>query len=360
MARGSRALRLLVGQIRAHPAGPGGSPDQTSSDVWYSPAPDDGRPAAVRRLPVTPDQHGELRQVPVVTPFAYGGYGLVLPRYPGERVLLADTGGGQDVVDLGSVWDDGRDAARRAGRLVAGPAGGGADRRPRGRTRNAAPPADGFASHDLIDADGRRIVEVSGLTLRVADILRKYQRTPGPGRRPGVVLLENTKDGKTARIELHDDGTHRDHRHRDHPRRRHRRHHPEGGERQGLRHRHDGRELMARPKVVVEDGDLTCTHTGKRSLTAPGVKLTVGTSPVIPLTSVAGAAPYRMQLGHQRFAHPCITTVVTSTGAAKLTVGGKPVLLDSDTVKSVNDVPTTFPATVHPGPVQADRLVRTP
>ena len=45
--------------------------------------------------------------MPVVTPFAYGGYGLVLPRYPGERVLLADTGGGQDVVDIGSVWDDG-------------------------------------------------------------------------------------------------------------------------------------------------------------------------------------------------------------------------------------------------------------
>ena len=102
---------------------------------------------------------------------------------------------------------------------------------------------------------------------------------------------------------------------------------------------------MARPKAVVKDGNLTCTHTGKRSLTAPGVKLTVDSSPVIPLTSVPGAAPYQSCT----FAHPCITTVVTSLGSAKLTVGGKPVLLDSDTVNSVNDVPTTFPATVIPG-----------
>ncbi|MEU4291321.1 hypothetical protein AB0E63_24100 [Kribbella sp. NPDC026596] len=205
VARGSRALRLLVGQIRAHPAGPGNSPDQTSSDIWYSQAPDDGRPAAVRRLPVTPDQHGELRQVPVVTPFAFGGYGLVLPRYPGERVLLADTGGGQDVVDLGSVWDEDRTPPAEPGDWwlllpVAVPT----DDLEAGE--DAAPPADGFASHDLTDADGRRIVEVSGLTLRVADVLRKTSERPDPGQ-AGVVILESTKGGKTARIELHDDGT---------------------------------------------------------------------------------------------------------------------------------------------------------
>ena len=102
---------------------------------------------------------------------------------------------------------------------------------------------------------------------------------------------------------------------------------------------------MERPKVVVKAGNLTCKHSGKRSLTAPGVKLTVGTSPVIPLASVPGAAPYQSCT----FAHPCISTVVTSLGSTKLTVGGKPVLLDSDTVSSVNDVPSTFPATVKPG-----------
>ena len=206
VTRGSRALRFLVGQIRAHPAEPGGgSPAQTSSDLWYSTAPDDGQPAAVRRLPVTPDDHGELRQVPVVTPFAYGGYGLVLPRYPGERVLLADTGGGRDVVDLGSVWDDGVTPPAEPGDwwLVL-PVSIPTDDLP--ATENAAPPSSGDASHDLIDADGRRVVEVSGLRLRVADIPRQCTERPDPGE-VGVVLLENTKDGKAARIVLHNDGT---------------------------------------------------------------------------------------------------------------------------------------------------------
>ena len=51
-----------------------------------------------------------------MTPLAFGGYGLVLPRYPGARVLLADAGGGgRDVVDLGGVWESGARAAGRAG-----------------------------------------------------------------------------------------------------------------------------------------------------------------------------------------------------------------------------------------------------
>ncbi|WP_328520274.1 hypothetical protein [Kribbella sp. NBC_00359] len=206
VSRGSRALRLLIGQVRAHPSAQGGgSPDQTSSDVWYSLAPDDGKPSAVRRLQVTPTGHGELRQVPVVTPFAYGGYGLILPRYPGERVLLADTGGGQDVVDIGSVWDDGvmPPAAPGDWWLVLPVAVPTEDL---AADEEGAPPNEGFGSHDLIDADGRRIVEVSGLTLRVASTLHKSTERPDPGAE-GVVLLENTKDGKTARIELHNDGT---------------------------------------------------------------------------------------------------------------------------------------------------------
>ena len=109
---------------------------------------------------------------------------------------------------------------------------------------------------------------------------------------------------------------------------------------------------MARPLVVVDAGDLTCAHTGKRSLTAPDtVKLTVGSSPAIPLTSVAGDAAYSDCIFKDTngVGHPCKSTTVTSKGAQKLTVGGTPVLLDSDAVNSVNDVPTTFPATVHPG-----------
>lgn len=108
---------------------------------------------------------------------------------------------------------------------------------------------------------------------------------------------------------------------------------------------------MARPNVVVETGDLTCAHTGTRTLSAGPVKLTVGASPVIPLAVVPGAASYsgcqfKDSGGNS---HPCLSTAVSSTGAAKLTVGGQPALLDSDTVTTTNDLATTFSATVHPG-----------
>ena len=108
---------------------------------------------------------------------------------------------------------------------------------------------------------------------------------------------------------------------------------------------------MARPAVVIEDGDLTCAHDGTRSLSAGSVKLTVGASPVIPLAVVAGAGQYsgckfKDPNGNS---HPCLSTAVTSTGATKLTVGGRPVLLDSDKVTTANDLATIFPATIDPG-----------
>ena len=108
---------------------------------------------------------------------------------------------------------------------------------------------------------------------------------------------------------------------------------------------------MARPAVVIEDGEVTCAHEGTRSLTAGPVKLTVGASPVIPLAVVAGAGQYsgckfKDPNGNS---HPCLSTAVTSTGAAKLTIGRQPVLLDNDKVTTANDLATIFSATFDPG-----------
>jgi hypothetical protein len=204
--RRNRGLDLLVGQVRAHAASQQGDPpDQTSSDVWYSTAPDDGRPAAVRRQHVTPERHGELLQVPVVSPFAFGGYGLVLPRYPGQRLLLADKGGGRDVVDIGGVWEDGIVPPAESGDwwLVLPISVPTADLLPQ---QEASPPDTGKASHDLIGADGRRLIEVSGLTLRVTDQPTDCATRPDPGD-TGAVVLEKVKEGKTTRIVLRDDGS---------------------------------------------------------------------------------------------------------------------------------------------------------
>jgi hypothetical protein len=141
----------------------------------------------------------------VVTPFAYGGYGLVLPRYPGSRVLLADTGGGRDVVDLGGVWEDGVSPPADPGDWwlilpISQPADDLSDE------TDPTPPTSDDASHDLIDGDGRRVIEVAGLTLRVIDTPTKCDQRPAPGS-IGTVVIENTKDKKTARIVIKDDGS---------------------------------------------------------------------------------------------------------------------------------------------------------
>jgi hypothetical protein len=176
-------------------------PEQTSSGVWYSTAPDDGQPSALRRRQVTPARHGELLDVPVVTPFAFGGYGLVLPRYPGQRVVLADKGGGRDVVDLGSVWEnDVTPPAEPGDWWLILPVNVPADDLTPSQT--AAPPATGAACHDLTDARGRRIVEVTGLTLRAVDTPTQSDARPEPGH-SGTIVLENAK----AKVVLHDDGT---------------------------------------------------------------------------------------------------------------------------------------------------------
>lgn len=202
VAQRNSGTRLRAGQVRAHPGSPA---DQNTSDLWYATAPTDGMPGELRRVAVTPDQHGELAGIPVVTPFAYGGYGLVLPRYPGSRVLLADTGGGRDVVDLGGVWEDGVCPPAEPGDwwLVL-PISQPTD--DLGDDADPTPPTSADASHDLIDSTGQRLIEVAGLTLRVIDQATPCDQRPDPGD-PGVVVIENTKGGSSAQIVIKSDGS---------------------------------------------------------------------------------------------------------------------------------------------------------
>jgi hypothetical protein len=203
IAQRAPGARMRAAQVRAHP---GDLTDQTASDLWYATAPPDGMPNQLRRVAITPAQHAELRAVPVVTPFAFGGYGLVLPRYPGSRVLLADAGGGgQEIVDLGGVWEDGVSPPAETGDWwLLLPIGLSTDDLT--SDTNASPPTSKAASHDLIDADGHRLIEVSGLTLRVVDTPTKCDQRPDPGG-DGTVVIENTSQGKTARIKIKDDGS---------------------------------------------------------------------------------------------------------------------------------------------------------
>lgn len=101
--------------------------------------------------------------------------------------------------------------------------------------------------------------------------------------------------------------------------------------------------------VAVSNGDLACPHQGTRSLSG-FAKFTVGGSAVVRLSAVPGVAAYDgcTTKDSNGVAHPCLTTAVSSPGATRLTAGGQPVLLDSDTVTATNDLAVLSSVTVEP------------
>lgn len=206
IARTAAPLRPRIAQIHDHPAS--GVPRHTSV-VRYSTAAPDGLPVAAQRTQITGQAYGELKEVPYLTPFGWGHFGLVLPRYPGTRVLLASAGGGPgDLVDLGSVWERDSGPASQPGDYWLLLPIGISDREHLPDGGGAA--ADGPASHDLIDGDGNRIIETARFVVRVTDQATRSGARPDPtsGTPAGSVLIE-TKPGSGggASIQLKNDGS---------------------------------------------------------------------------------------------------------------------------------------------------------
>jgi hypothetical protein len=129
-------------------------------------------------------------------------------------VLLANAGGGAgDYVDIGALWplEDGP-AAQPGDYWLALPVGIAAERREHLPASGEQLPSDGPATHDLIDADGTRVVETARFVLRVRDRdgLTAVPDRPAPGddAPAGSVLIETRKgSGDPARILLKDDGS---------------------------------------------------------------------------------------------------------------------------------------------------------
>jgi hypothetical protein len=125
-----------------------------------------------------------LAAAPYATPFAYGPWGLVLPRYPGMRVLVVNRRGDpDDPVDVGALWSRGAGPPAAMGDWwLCLPVDVDGEQGPRAAVEDnevVAPVEDGRATNDLIDAQGNRVIEVGKLTIRIGK-----NRLPSPTERP--------------------------------------------------------------------------------------------------------------------------------------------------------------------------------
>lgn len=204
--------RSRVGLVHDHPGDSDSGTPKHTSDVWYATLPPDGGIGTAQRVHVE-DGHAEAHQVPYATPFAWGNYGLALPRYPGVRVLLVDGAGAPgEYVDVGALWQQGEGPDAKPGDYwLALPVRIPAVNREHLQDPSQQLPNDGPASHDLIDADGVRIIETSQFVLRVTDDLTQVpgRPVPDPDAGAGSVVIEtkSTQDGLSARIVLLADGS---------------------------------------------------------------------------------------------------------------------------------------------------------
>jgi hypothetical protein len=197
-----------VGEVRAATAAGTAEPPGRTELVWRGLESPDGRPHAARRLGIDRATPSPAEGVAVASPFAWGRCGLVLPRYPGTRVLLVNRDGqADDPVEVGALWPSGSGPDAEPGDwwLVL-PAG--VPAADRASIPDTEVPADytGAATNDLTDADGNRRIEVGKLVVRIGGGgLKPAGTRPAPAAEAGADLWIEHADGAT-RIVVKADG----------------------------------------------------------------------------------------------------------------------------------------------------------
>jgi hypothetical protein len=97
-----------VGEVRQTTNSGTDEPPSQTELVWQGLAPADGQIGQSRRLEVSRPSPAPRPGVPYATPWAWGKCGLVLPRYPGTRVVVAHRQGRpNDPIDVGALWESG-------------------------------------------------------------------------------------------------------------------------------------------------------------------------------------------------------------------------------------------------------------
>ncbi len=210
LSRASDAVRTDrlpdVAQVRAQHL-QGGDPPALTERLWRGLEEPDGVQFAAGRQPFAKVKK-ELASAPYATPFAYGPWGLVLPRYPGTRVLVVNRAGDpNDPVDVGALWSRGAGPPAEMGDWwLSLPVDLDGDQGPRASVEDndaAAAAQSGDTTNDLIDAHGNRVIEVGKLTIRIGK-----SNVPQSGARPiasdDPVTID--LDGGKASITIAKDG----------------------------------------------------------------------------------------------------------------------------------------------------------
>jgi hypothetical protein len=195
-----------VGEARGMtPKGNQQVPPQTQT-LWRGLVPGDGEGNQSRRLDIARPSSAPLSDVPYASPFAWGSCGLVLPRYPGTRVLVSHRDGRADEpIDVGALWNEGEGPKSKDGDwwLVL-PVG--AATTPPADEKTAPPAHTDKVTQDLIDAAGNRWIEAGELTVRVGtDQLKTAgDRPDDPADRGGLTIIHPKTE---AKIQIKSDGT---------------------------------------------------------------------------------------------------------------------------------------------------------
>jgi hypothetical protein len=182
-------------------------PPRQTLTVWQGLEGSDGNPNAARLLPIRRKNIWQARGVPYASLFAWGKCGLVLPRYPGTRVLLAYRNGDpNDPVEIGALWESGQGPDAKPGDYWLILPAAAPDPRDAVNETVTPQPYTGKVTQDLIDADGNRIIEVGQLTIRIGkDTLNLAGARPGDVVKEEAITIEHA--GKGTRIIVKTDGT---------------------------------------------------------------------------------------------------------------------------------------------------------
>jgi hypothetical protein len=186
-----------VGEVRAMTSKSQGDSLSQTLKVDIGLVPGQGKLNEASRLAIQHPGMTNRSDVPYLTPFAWGKCGLVLPRYPGTRVLVNyHNGSSDDPIEVGSLWEAERGPDSEQGDWWLILPVGASTVEP--AEDNAPEEHNGPVTHDLIDAQGNRVIEVGEITIRVSDPQSMSdQPRPNRGDAQQAITLEHKKAGST-------------------------------------------------------------------------------------------------------------------------------------------------------------------